>query len=159
MSKSLRMGQKEPPRPGSTFYCGQEWAGQKKPPKSDSTIWYGREWARKTHPDPLVRFITSKIGPERTTTTWKYDFTAKSGPERITKTRQNNLLARFATVKSGPERATQTRQYFLFRPRVGQKKPARPGDYNQEWTRKSPLNPAKRYVTAKNGPESVSKTR
>ena len=130
------MGQKEPPRPGSTAVrfvtaeIGSERAiktrrydllrprvGQKEPPRPGNAICYGQEWARKSHQDPAVRF---------------------------------------ATAKSGPERATKTRQYDLLRPRVGQKEPPRPSSticYGQEWARKSHQDPAVRFVTAKSGPE------
>ena len=240
-----RVGQKEPPKPGSTICYGQEWArkshqdpavrfvtaksgperatktwqydllrlrvGQKEPPRPGSTICYGQEWARKSHQDPAIRFVAAKSGPERATKTRQYDLlrsrvglnepprpgsticcgqewdrkshqnpavrfvTAKSGPERATKTRQYDLLrprvgkkshqnpaVRFVTAKSGPERATKTRQYDLLRPRVGQKEPPRPGSticYGQEWARKSHQDPAVRFVTAKSGPERATKTR
>ena len=216
-----RVGQKEPPRPGSTICYGQEWArkshqdqavrfvtakngtekatkprqydllrprvGQKEPPRPGSTICYGQDWARKSHQNLAVRFVTAKeSGPERATKTG-------SGPERATKTRQYDLLrprvgqkepprpgsticygqewarkshqdtaVRFVTAKSGPERATKTRQYDLLRPRVGQKEPPRPGSticYGQEWARKSHQDPAVRFVTGKSGPERATKTR
>ena len=116
------VGQKEPPRLGSTFCYGQEF-GQKEPPRLGSTICYGQEWARKSHRDSAVRFVT-----------------AKSWPERATKTRQNDLL----------------------RPRVGQKEPPRLGSticYGQELARKSLQDSAVRFVTAKRGPERATKTR
>ena len=168
-----RMGQKEPPRPGST-------------------ICYGQEFARKSQQDTAVRFVTTKSGPERATKTRQYFVKAKSGPERATKIRQYDLLrprvgqkepprpgsticygqewarkshqdpaARFVTAKSGPERATKTRQYDLLRPRMGQKRPPSPDSticYGQEWARKSHQDPAVRFVTAKTGLERATKT-
>ena len=107
-----RVGQKEPPRPGSTICCGQHWA-------------------RKSHQDPAVRFVTVKSGLERTTKTRQYDLlqprvgqkepprpgsTICCGQEWDTKSHQNPAV-RFVTAKSGPERATKTRQYDLLRPR------------------------------------------
>ena len=170
-----RLGQKEPPRLGSTICYGQTWArkshqnsavrfvtvkswpkratktrqydllrpnvGQKEPPKLGSTICYGQTWARKSHQDSAVRFVT-----------------AKSWPERATKTRQHDLLR----PKRGPERATKTRQYDLLRPKVGQKEPPRLGSticYGQTWARKSHQNSAARFVTAKSWPERATKTR
>ena len=157
-----RVGQKEPPTPGST---------------------YGQEWASKSHQDAAVRFDTAKTGPERTTKTRQYDLlrpqkeptrlgssicygqerarkshqdsavrfdTAKSGPARATKTQQFDLLRPGA--KSVSERATKTRQYDLLRPRVGQKQPPRRGSTicrGQEWARKSNQDSAIRSVTAK----------
>ena len=116
-SKSPRVGQKKPPRPGSTICYVQESkngperatktqqydllrprVGQKKPPRPRHTIYYDQEWTRKTPQDPAVRFDSTNTGPER---------------------------------------APTTRQYDLLWPRVGQKKPARPTDYDQDWTRKS----------------------
>ena len=134
------VGQKEPPRLGSTICYGREF-GQKEPPRLGSTICYGQELARKSHQNSAVRFVT-----------------AKSWPERATKTRQYDLLR----PRRGPERATKTRQYDLLRPRVGQKEPPRLGSticYGQTWARKSHLDSAVRFVTAKSGPERVTKTR
>ena len=137
------VGQKEPPRLGSTICYGQELArkshqdsavrfvaaksrpesatktrqydllrprvGQKKPPRLGSTICYGQTWARKSHRDSAVRFVTVKRGHQ-------------------------DSAVRFVTAKSWPEH--KTRQYDLLRPRVGQKKPPRLGSticYCQTW--------------------------
>ena len=54
--------------------------GQKEPPRLGSTICYGQELARKSHQDSAVRFVTAKRGPERATKT------RQDGPERATKT-------------------------------------------------------------------------
>ena len=107
-----RVGQKEPPRLGSTICYGQTWAtetrqydlsrtrvGQKKPPRLGSMICYGQELARKSHQDSAVRFVTANRKSHR------------------------DSAMRFVTAKRGPERATKTRQYDLLRPRVGQKEP------------------------------------
>ena len=222
------VGQKEPPRLGSTICYGQELArkshrdsavrfvtakrgperatktrqydllrpnmGQKEPPRLGSTICYGQTWARKSHQDSAVRFVTAKRGPERATKTRQYDLLRpRVWPERATKTRQYDLLrpnmcqkkpprlgnticygqelareshqdsaVRFVTAKSWPERATKTRQYDLLRPNVGQKEPPRLGSticYGQTWARKSHQDSAVRFVTAKTWPERATKTR
>ena len=251
------MGQKEPPRLGSTICYGQELArkshrdsavrfvtakrgperatetrqydllrpnvGQKEPPRLGSTICYGQELARKSHQDSAVRFVTAKRGPERATKTRQYDLlrpnvgqkepprlgsticygqelsrkshqdsavrfvaaknlarkshqdsavrfvTAKRGPERATKTRLYDVLrprvgqikpprlgSTIVTANSWPEKATETRQYELLRPNVGQKEPPRLGSticYGQELARKSHRDSAVRFVTAKRGPD------
>ena len=145
------MGQKEPPRPGSTICYGQSGPeratktrqydlavdllrrrmGQKEPPRPSGTIGYGQEWATTRQYD-LFRPRVSRKEPPRpvpfVTAKSNHDpalrfATAKSGPEKATKTRQYD----FVTAKSGPERATKTRQYDLLRPRVGQKEPPRQG--------------------------------
>ena len=204
------MGQKEPPRLGSTICYGQELArkshqdsavrfvtgkswveratktrqydllrprvGQKEPPRLGSTICYGQELARKSHQDSAVRFVT-----EKATKTRQYDLLRLRPTERATETRQYDLLlprksqkepprlgsticcgqtwARkspprlgFVTAKRGPERTTKTRQYDLLRPNVGQKEPPRLGNticYGQELARKSHRDLAVRFVTAK----------
>ena len=203
------MGQKEPPRPGSTICYGQECArkshqdpavrfvtaksgperatktrqydllrprvGQKEPPRSGSTICYGQEWARKSHQDPAVRFVMAKSGPKRATKIWQYDLLQpRVGQKEPPRSRQYDLLRRVGqkepprpgrTICYGqewPERATKTRQYDLLRPRVGQKEPPRRGSticYGQESARKSHQDPAVRFVTAKSGPERATKTR
>ena len=152
------VGQKEPPRLGSTICYGQELA-RKSHQRLGSTICYGQTWARKSHQDSAVRFVTAKRWPERATKTRQYDFvTAKRGPERATKTRQYDLLR----PKSWPERTTKTRQYDLLRSRVVQKEPPRLGSticYGQELARKSHQDSAVRFVKAKRGPERATKTR
>ena len=204
------VGQKEPPRLGSTICYGQDlsrksdqdsavrfvtaksWperatktrqydllrpnVGQKEPPKLGSTICYGQTWARKSHQDSAVRFVTAKRGPERATKTRQYDLlrprvgqkepprlgsTICYGQELSRKSDQDSAV-RFVTAKRGPERATKTRQYDLLRPRVGQKEPPRLGSticYGQTWARKSHQNSAVRFVTAKSWPERTTKTR
>ena len=199
-----RVGQKEPPRLGSTICYGQTWArkshqnsavrfvtakswpdratttrqydllwpnvGQKEPPRLGSTICYGQTWARKSHQNSAVRFVTAKSWPERATKTRQYDLlrpnvgqkeppkfgsTICYGQELARKNHQDSAV-RFVTAKSCPERATKTRQYDLLRPRVGQKEPPRLGStisYGQTWARKSHQNSAVRFVTAKSWPE------
>ena len=202
------VGQKEPPRLGSTICYGQTWArkrhedsavrfvtakswperatktrqydllrprvGQKEPPRLGSTICYGQELARKCHQDSAVRFATAQSGPERATETRQYDLlrpnvgqkepprlgfvTAKSWPERATKTRQCYLLR----PRVWPEKATKTRQYDLLRPNMCQKKPPRLGSticYGQTCARRSHQDSAVRFVTAKRWPERATKTR
>ena len=167
--------------------------GQKRPPRLGSTICYSQELARKSHQhfgvrfvtanskshqDSAVRFVTAKSWPEGATKTRQYDLsrpnvgqksqqdsavrfvTAKRGPERATKTRQYDLLRPNVCQKKLP--TTKTRQYELLRPRVGQKEPPRLGSticYGQTWARKSHQDSAVRFVTAKRGPERATKTR
>ena len=110
--------------------------GQKEPPRLGSTICYGQTWARKSHQDSAVRFVTAKRGPERATKTRS---TICYGQELSRKSHQDSAV-RSVTAKSWPERATKTRQYDLLQPRVGQKEPPRLGSticYGQTWARKS----------------------
>ena len=168
--------------------------GQKEPPRLGSTICYGQELARKSHQDSAVRFVTAKRGPERATKTRQYDLlrprvgqkepprlgsticyvqefgqkepprlgsTICHGQDLARKSHRDSAL-RFATAKRGPERAAKTRHYDLLRPRVGQKEPARLGSticYGQTWARKSHQDSAVRFVTAKSWPERATKTR
>ena len=129
--------------------------GQKEPPRLGSTICYGQELARKSHQDSTVRFVTAKSWPERATSTICY------GQEFARRSHQDSAV-RFVTAKSWPERATKTRQYDLLRPNVGQKEPPRLGSticYDQTWARKSHQDSAVRFVTAKSWPERATKTR
>ena len=201
------MGQKEPPRLGSTICYGQKLArkshrdsavrfvtakrgperasktrqydllrprvGQKEPPRLGSTICCGQTWARKSHQDSAVRFVTAKSWPERATKTRQYDLLRpEEKPPRLGSTicygqtwarkSHQDSAVRFVTAKSGPERATKTRQYDLLRPSVGQKEPPRLGSticYGQTWARKSHRDSAVRFVTAKSWPERATKTR
>ena len=150
--------------------------GQKKPPRLGSTICYGQTWARKSHQDSAVRFVTAKSWPERATKTRQYDLLRPSvgqkepprlgsticyGQELARKSHQDSAV-RFVTAKSWPEKATKTRQYDLLRPRVGQKEPPRLGSticYGPELARKSHRDSAVRFVAAKRGPERATKTR
>ena len=150
--------------------------GQKEPPRLGSTICYGQELARKSHQDSAVRFVTAKSWPERATETRQYDLLrpnmGQKEPPRLGSTicygqdlarkSQQDSAVRFVTAKSWPEGATKTRQYDLLRPRVGQKEPPRLGSticYGQTWARKSHRDSAVRFVTAKRGPERATKTR
>ena len=120
--------------------------GQKEPPRLGSTICYGQELARKSHQDSAVRFVTAKSWPERATKTRQYDLL------RPRVESHQHSAVRFVTANRGPERATKTRQYDLLRPNVGQKEPPRLGRticYSQELARKSHRDSAVRFVTAK----------
>ena len=149
------VGQKEPPRLGTTVCCGQTWArkshqdsdlirprvGQKEPPRLGSTICYGQEFGQKEPP---------RLGS-----------TIRYGQTCARKSHQDSAV-RFVTAKSWPERATKTRQYDSLRPNMCQKKPPRLGSticYGQELARKSHQDSAVRFVTAKSWPERATKTR
>ena len=135
-----RIGQKKPPRLGSTICYGQEF-GQKEPPRLGSTICYGQTCARKSHQDSAVRFVTAKSWPERATKTRQYDLlrpkVGQKEPPRLGSTIcygktwarkiHQDSAVRFVTAKRGPERATETRQHDLLRPNVGHKEPPRLG--------------------------------
>ena len=131
--------------------------GQKEPPRLGSTICYGQELARKSHRDSAVRFVAAKRGPERATKTRQYDLlrprlgqkepprlgsTICCGQELARKSHEDSAVlfvtakslarkshqdsaVRFVTTKRVPEKATKTRQYDLSRPRIGQKEPPR----------------------------------
>ena len=152
--------------------------GQKEPPRLGSTMCYGQTWARKNHQDSAVRFVTAKRGPERATETRQYDLLRQTWARKS----HRDSAVRFDTAKSCPERATKTRQYDLLRPIVGQKEPARLGSticygqtwarkshqdsavgsticYGQELARKSHQDSAVRFVPAKTWPEGAMKTR
>ena len=146
--------------------------GQKEPPRLGSTICYGQELTRKSHQDSAVRFVTAKSWPEKATKTRQYDLYGQKKPPRLGSTicyghelarkSHRDLAVQFVTAKSCPERVTKTRQYDLLRPRVGQKKPPRLGNticYGIELSRKSHRNSTVRFVTAKRGPERATKTR
>ena len=132
--------------------------GQKEPPRLGSTICYGQELSRKSHQDSAVRFVTAKHGPERATKTRQYDLLRP----RVGQKKPPRLGSTICYGKGWPEKATETRQYDLLRPNVGQKEPPRLGSticYGQTWARKSHQNSAVRFVTAKSWPERATKTR
>ena len=150
--------------------------GQKEPPRLGSTICYDQTWARKNHQDSAVRSVTAKRGPERATKIRQYDLlrprVSQKEPPRLGSTicygqtwarmSHQDSAVRFVTAKRGPERATETRQYDLLRPNVGQKEPPRLGSticYGQELARQSQQDSAVRFVTAKSWPEKATKTR
>ena len=170
-----RVGQKKPPRLGSTSCYGQTWA-RKGHQDSAVRFCYGQELARRSHQDSAVRFVTAKTWPDKATETREYDLlrpnvgqkepsrlgsTICYGQELARKSHQDSPV-RFVKAKTWPERATKTRQYALLLPRVGQKEPPRFGSticYGQELARKSHQDSAVRFVTAKRGPERATKTR
>ena len=157
--------------------------GQKEPPRLGSTICYGQELARKSHQDSAVRFVTAKSWPERATETRQYDLlrprVGQKEPPRLGSTicygqtwarkSHQDSAVRFGQKEPPrlgstiwPERATKTRPYNLLRPNVGQKEPPRLGSticYGQDLARKNHQDSAVRLVTAKHGPERVIKTR
>ena len=149
--------------------------GRKEPPRLGSTI-YGQTWARKSHQDSAVRFVTTKRGPEGATETRQYDLlrpnVGQKDPPRLGSTicsgqtwarkSHRDSAVRFLTAKSWPEIGTETRQYDLLRPNVGQKELPRLGSsmcFGQTWARKSHRDTPVRCVTARRGPETVTKTR
>ena len=116
------VGQKEPPRLGSTICYGQELA-RKSHQDSAVRFVYGQTWARKSHQNSAVRFVTAKSWLERATKTRQYDLlrpnvgqkeppklgsTICYGQELARKSHQDSAV-RFVTAKRGPERATETR--------------------------------------------------
>ena len=162
--------QKEPPRLGSTICYCQTWA--RKSPRLGSTICYGQELARKSQQDSAVRFVKAKSGPEKATKTRQYDLLRpnvgqKEPPtichsQELARKNHQDSAVRFVTAKSWPKGATKTRQYDLLRPRVGQKEPPRLGSttcYGQTCARKSHQDSAVRFVTAKSWPEKATETR
>ena len=133
----------------------QPRVGQKEPPRLGSTICYGQELARKSHQDPAVRFVTAKSGPGRSTVRF---VTAKSWPERATETRQYDLLRPNVGQKE-PSRLGRT---ICYGQELARKEPPRLGSticYGQTWARKSHRDSAVRLVTAEPGPERATKTR
>ena len=109
--------------------------GQKEPPRFGSTICYGQELARKSHQDSAVRFVTAKSWPERATKTRQNDLlrpnvgqkesprldsTMCYGQELARKSPRDSAI-RFVTAKYRSEKATSD----LLRPRVSQKEPPR----------------------------------
>ena len=161
------VGQKEPPRLGSTICYGQELAtktrqygllrpkvGQKEPPRLVKTQY------------ELLRPRVGQKEPPRFRSTIYYSQTCgrKSNQDsaiELARKSHRDSAGRFVTAKRGPERATETRQYDLLRPDVGQKEPPRLGRicYDQTWARKSHQDSAVRFVTAKSWPERGTETR
>ena len=172
------VGQKEPPRLGSTICYCQELArkshqdsvlrpkvGQKEPPRLGSSLFLRPRVGQKSLRDSAVRFVTAKRG----------FVTAKRGPETATETRQFDVFRPNVGQKEPPRlgsticyrqtwarTAIKTRQYDLLRPNVGQKEPPRFGSTiccDQTWARKSLRDMAVRFVTTRRGPERATETR
>ena len=132
--------------------------GQKEPPRLGSTICYGQELARKSHQDSAVRFVKAKSWPEKATKTRQHDLlrpnVGQKEPSRLG-----------STICYGQDLARKSHQDSAVRfvqPNVGQKEPPRLGSticYGQELSRKSHQDSAVRFVTAKRGPERATKTR
>ena len=122
--------------------------GQKEPPRFGSTICYDQTWARKSHRDSAVRFVTANVGqkePSRLGSTISY------GQTWARKSYRDSAI-RYVSAKRGPERATESRYFVIFRPNVGQKEPSRFGSticYDQTWARRSHRDSAIRFIMAK----------
>ena len=132
--------------------------GQKEPPRLGSTICYGQTWARNSHQNSAVRFVTAKREPERAAETRQYDlFRPNVGQKEPPR-----LCSTICYGKSWPERGTEIRQYDLLRPYVGQKEtPTKTRQHDllrPRVDRKSHQDSAVRFVT-KCGPERATETR
>ena len=144
--------------------------GQKEPPRLGSTICYGQTWARKSNRDSAIRFVTAKHGPERASAV--RFVMAKSWPERATETRQYDLLRPNMGQKEPPRQRSMicygqmwTRKSHrdsavrFVTANVRQNKPLRLGSticYGQKLARNSHQDSAVRFVTAKCGPRHCS---
>ena len=158
-----RVGQKKPPRLGSTICYGQTWVVRKSHRDSAVRFVTVKSLARMSHQDSAVRFVTAEPGPERATKTRHYDLlrpnVGQKKPSRLGST------IYYGQTWARKSHQDWTRQYDLFdllRPRVGQKEPPRLGSticYGQTWDRKSHQDSAVQFVTAKSCPERVTKTR
>ena len=149
-----RVGQKEPPRLGSTICYGQTWVVRKSHRDSAVRFVTAKSLARKSHQDSAVRFVTAETGPERATKTRQYDLlrpnVGQKEPRRLGSTicygqelarkSHRDSAVRFVTAKRGTERATKTRRYNVLRLRVVQKESPRLGStlcYGHELGRKN----------------------
>ena len=143
-----RVGQKEPPRLGSTICYGQELAK-----RATETREYDLRRPRVGQKEP-----PAKSWPEEPL---RLGSAICSGQELVRKSHRA-LAARFVMTKHGPERATEIRQYDLLRRRVGKKEPPRLGSricFGQELARNSHRDSAVRFVPAKIWPEKATETR
>ena len=147
--------------------------GQKEPPRPGSTICYGQEWARKSHQDPAVRFVTAKK-PVKATKTRQYDLLRpRAGQKEPPRPGSTICYGQEwprpgSTICDSQEWARKSHQDPAVRfvtAKVGQKEPPRPGStiwqsicYGEEWARKSHQDPAVRLVTAKSGPPRPGST-
>ena len=141
--------------------------GQKEPPRLGSTICYGQELARISHQHSAGRFVTAKSWLERATKTRQYHLlrpnVRQKEPPRLGSTicygqmwdrkSHHDSAVRYVTARSWSERATE---------RVGQKEPPRLGStvcYGQQLARKSHQDSAVRFVTTKSWLERATETR
>ena len=182
-----RLGQKEPPRPGSTICYGQERARKS---HQDPAICYGQEWARKSHQDPAVRFALAEgfliclIEKDPVITViWISHGTTPQTATHLSAIRLPHSRCCNARLKEPPRPGST----ICYGQEWARKEPPRPGSticYGQEWVRKShpergtktrqydllrprvgqkepprPGSTAVRFVTAEIGSERAIKTR
>ena len=132
--------------------------GQKQPPRLGSTICYHQRWARSRHQDSAIRFVTAKRGPKRATKIRQYDLLRPNVGQK----EPSRLGSTICYGKRGSERAIETRQYDFLRPNVGQKELPRLGNsicFGQTWARKSHRVSVFRYISTKRVPERAIKIR
>ena len=139
--------------------------GQKEPPRLGSTICYGQTLPRKSYQDSAVRFVTARTWPETVTETRQYDLL----PPRFRRKKPSRLGS---TICYGQTWAST----IVTAKSCGQKEPPRLGSticyghelarkshrttsYGQELARKNYHDSAVRFVTVKRGSEKATKTR
>ena len=138
----IRVGQKEPPRPGSTHFLPDE---------------SGPERANKTGEYDLLRLRVGQKDPPRSRECELLRI--RMGQKEASKTRQFTYCYR---PRMGQKEPLRRREYDLLRPRVGQKEPPSHSTicYGPEWARKSHQDPEVRFATGhKSRPERAAKTR
>ena len=132
--------------------------GQKEPPRLGSTICYGQTWARKNHQDSVVRFIIAKSCPERATKTRQY-YLLRLNVSQKEPPRLGNTICYGQTWARKSHRDSAVR---FITAKSGQKEPPRLGSaicYGQTWARKSHQDSVVRFVAAKRVPEKATKIR
>ena len=132
--------------------------GQKEPPRLGSTICYGQTWARKSHQDSVVRFIIAKSCPERAIKTRQY-YLLRLNVSQKEPPRLGNTICYGQTWARKSRRDSAVR---FITAKSGQKEPPRLGSaicYGQTWARKRHQDSVVRFVAAKRVPEKATKIR
>ena len=137
--------------------------GQKEPPRLGSTICNSQELARKSHRDSAVRFVAAKRGPERATKTRQYDLLRTRVGHQDSAVRfvaaQKEAPRLGSTICYGQELGRKSHRDSAIRfvmAKRGQKEPPRLG--NRAGEKELPIRQYD-FVTAKRGPERATETR
>ena len=133
--------------------------GQKEPPRLGSTICCDQTWARRSHQDSAVRFVTAKSWPERATETRQYDLLRSNVDQKEAPRLGSSIFLRPRVGQKETPRLHSTICYGLELARKSHRDSAVRFVRAKSWREKSHRDSAVRFVTAKRWQEKATEIR